>query len=163
MKAILKVFKYSFLVAFICLCIINLTLTFSVYVTKDNYTNIFGYTYFEVLTGSMYDDIKEHDIIIIKLNDNYNVGDIITYKTGDIFVTHRIVELDEDTIITKGDANNVEDDPINRNQVVGKVVKVLKDAGIYIKVLTDKLVIVLLFVMGTIASYIISLVERKEE
>lgn len=162
MKAILKVFKYCFLMAFICLCIINLTLTFSAYVAKDDYPNIFGYTYFEVLTGSMYDDIKEHDIIIIKLNDNYKVGDVITYKTGDVFVTHRIVELDENTIITKGDANNVEDDQINKNQVVGKVVKVLKRAGIYVKVLTDKLVIVLLFIMVMIASYIISLIEREE-
>ena len=36
-------------------------------------------------------------------------------------MAHRVVEISDDEIITKGDANNTADEPISREQVVGRV------------------------------------------
>ena len=144
MKYILKFFKLCFVIIFIFLLSINL---------------IWGYTYFEVLSGSMRDEINIGDIVIIKLGSGYDVGDVITYKSNNNFITHRIMEIRENKIITKGDANNVVDEPIYRNQVVGKVVRNVNKLGLYIKVFTDIKVIILLFFIIMLSAYIISEIE----
>ena len=107
----------------------------------------------------MSDEINIGDIVLVKLNSKYNVGDVVTYKSYSHFITHRIVKIDNDKIITKGDANNTNDDPINQNQIIGKVVKRLKRAGIYIKVFMNFKVIVLIFMMIMVSAYIFSEIE----
>ena len=150
MKYILKFFKLCFVIIFIFLLSINLILLFSKYTSKE---------YIEVLSGSMRDEINIGDIVIIKLASGYDVGDVITYKSNNNFITHRIVEIRENKIITKGDANNVVDEPIYRNQVVGKVVRNINKLGLYIKVFTDIKVIILLFFIIMLSAYIISEIE----
>ena len=77
---------------------------------------------FIVETGSMEDKIHTGDYVLVHRAKDYSVGDIITYRVNNYFVTHRIVEIDGDKITTKGDANNTIDDEINRNQIEGKVI-----------------------------------------
>jgi len=77
---------------------------------------------FKVETGSMEDGIHVGDYILISKSGKYNVGDIVTFKKYGNFVTHRIVEKNGDTVITKGDANNVEDESISVNDIIGKVI-----------------------------------------
>ena len=48
--------------------------------------------------------------------------DIITYKSDNAFITHRIIKMDGDSIIAKGDNNNTQDKPITKDAVLGKVV-----------------------------------------
>ena len=62
-----------------------------------------------VQTGSMEDEIHAGDYILIYKKDNYHV-------------THRIVKKNGNKIITKGDANNVEDEGITAKSIVGKVI-----------------------------------------
>ena len=73
------------------------------------------------------------------------------------------MEIKENKIITKGDANNVVDEPIHRNQVVGKVVRNVNKLGIYIKVFTDIKVIILLFFIIMLSAYIISEIEMGND
>lgn len=161
MKIILKIFKTIFMIIFLILLVVNIILLTSVYVFKSEYPNVFGYTYFEVLTGSMRDEIKEHDIVIVKLNEkNYQIGDIVTYKGKSNLITHRVVEKNGNIITTKGDANNTNDEPISREKIIGKVVKILNKVGILIKVITDKVTIILVFSMILVFSYIMTLLER---
>lgn len=75
---------------------------------------------FEVKTGSMEVKIHVGDYIVVKKEKDYKVGDIITYDSNGILVTHRISKIDGDTFITKGDNNNTVDEPINKSDVVGK-------------------------------------------
>ena len=55
--------------------------------------------------------------------EQLGVGDIITYTAADTMITHRIVGIETDGFITRGDANNT-DDPqaIAPDRVVGKVI-----------------------------------------
>ena len=77
---------------------------------------------YNVETGSMEDKIHTGDYILLVKKSDYYVGDIVTYNVKGYFVTHRIVKIEDDVIITKGDANNTEDEGISKDQIEGKVV-----------------------------------------
>lgn len=77
---------------------------------------------YSVQTGSMEDNIHVGDYVLIYKKDNYNVGDVVTFTKDDYFITHRIIRKENDEVITKGDANNTEDEKINVKDIVGKVI-----------------------------------------
>lgn len=158
LKFISKLIMYMFVITFV---LINFSILISTFVMHKDYPVVFGYTYFEIATGSMRDEIKEHDVIIVKLCDDYQVGDVITYRDNNVFVTHRIISIDNDIIVTKGDANNKEDRPIKRKQVLGKVVLVLDELGIIIRFLTSKSVIVTFILFIALISFMRSMKESK--
>lgn len=79
-------------------------------------------TIFRVETGSMEKSIHTGDYIMIVKSNNLRKGDVVTYKQEGYYVTHRIVKIEKDKIITKGDANNTEDKEIEVKDVIGKVV-----------------------------------------
>jgi signal peptidase I len=91
-----------------------------------SYTDLlFGIRSYTVLTGSMDPTIPVGSIIYNLKNLGYNVGDVVTFKTGkDILVTHRIVEVmsnGEVMYLTKGDANSVPDSSyITADKIIGK-------------------------------------------
>ena len=81
----------------------------------------------------------------------FSKNDIITYKSGKDFITHRVIEKTEDNLITKGDANTSKDSPITSNDVVGKVVYIFNNVGTWIKVLkTPQVLIAIIFSIITI-------------
>jgi len=65
-----------------------------------------SYRAYVVTSGSMEPAIKTGSIIITKAKPNYVIGDVVTFKNGANTVTHRIVNMDDTTITTKGDANS---------------------------------------------------------
>jgi signal peptidase I len=89
---------------------------------KKDYVNVFGYTYFVVATGSMSGTIEVDDIIFVRLTDDVDVNDVITFKSkdGDI-ITHRLIKKEGSRYITKGDVNNVIDEAITKDQIIGRV------------------------------------------
>lgn len=80
-----------------------------------------------VLSGSMEPKIPVGSIVYVEDVDpnTLQVGDVITYSIGkSTMVTHRVEEIDfeNQSIITKGDANEVQDaNPVAFTQVVGKM------------------------------------------
>ena len=127
-------------------------------VLKNDYSNFFGYSVFEVETGSMRDKINPGDWIIIHSDVDYKIDDIVTYKQDDSFITHRIVETYKQTYITKGDANPSKDDPIGKEQVIGKVVKILPHFGILRKTIFNPFVLITLI----LTIYIIGFIFKKD-
>ena len=89
---------------------------------KNKPFSVFGYYFFTVLSGSMEDTLHVGDNIIVKKSDDYKVGDIVTYKLDNSYITHRITKIDGDDITTKGDSNSVEDIPFKKDKIVGKLV-----------------------------------------
>ena len=121
----------------------------------NEYSSFFGYSTFEVQTGSMADTINPGDWIIVKITKNVKLNDIITYSHKEDFITHRIVEVYKDSFITKGDANSGKDDIINKSQVVGKVVKILPYFGIIRKTFFNPLVLIALILTLYSISYVL--------
>ncbi|MBQ8534165.1 MAG: signal peptidase I [Bacilli bacterium] len=127
-KDVLRVGAYFFLFLLVSLCVYTF---FTVDIMKKDYANVFGYTYFTVSTGSMSGTIEVNDVIFVKITDKAIVGDVITFKNkkGEI-ITHRVVQKLADTYITQGDVNNVADDPVPKEDVIGKVKYVISPSFI---------------------------------
>ena len=82
---------------------------------------VFGFGQVVVVTSSMEPTIDAGDMLIIKSQKEYEVDDIVTYSWGRGFNTHRILEIEGDTMIAKGDANNAPDEPALLSSIEGKV------------------------------------------
>ncbi len=117
-------------------------------------TNVIGI--YKVMTGSMETGIHPGDSLLVKKQKEYKNGDIVTFKIEDTYVTHRIIKIDNDKVITKGDANNVEDEEINKDSIVGKVIY----KGKLLNFIVDYKVII---VGVIILLYLISNIFSKEE
>lgn len=112
----------------------------------NDYTNFFGYSVFEVQTGSMAGTIDAGDWIVVKLTQKVKLNDIVTYKLDDEYITHRVIEVYNETYTTKGDANNAKDEPIKQNQIVGKVINVMANFGLFRTMLYNSTVMVALII-----------------
>lgn len=115
-------------------------------IQKKDYANYFGYTFMEVTSGSMADTINVNDYVFIKVGKDLKEGDIITFKVDDTIITHRILSIVGDKILTKGDANNDSDNMINYDDVIGKVIFIGHEYGIYLKVLKTPIVFITAFI-----------------
>jgi signal peptidase I len=78
-----------------------------------------------ITSGSMWPALKEGDLVFIQgvSRTDLSEGDIIVFRNGagGTFTIHRIVELRENEIITKGDANfNNDELPVQYRDVVGR-------------------------------------------
>ena len=104
------------------LVIITALFLYSKYISKDRMPNVFGYSILKIVSGSMEPTYSVNDYILIKKQTDYNLNDVVTYvdKYGN-FVTHRIVKINRNKIITKGDANNTVDESFDKSKVQGKV------------------------------------------
>lgn len=131
-------------------------------ISGKNYSNYFGYTLFKVTTGSMGNAIKIDDVIIVKIGDTYNVNDIITYYEDKSFITHRVVKIDNNFLTTKGDANNSDDTPIAKTQVIGRVVHIISGLGIWQKVFSTPQIIISILVTLLLFDFSFSLKNKRE-
>lgn len=84
------------------------------------YTN--NIAIYKVMTGSMETNIHVGDYLLVKKCNEYKKGDIVTFKKDGYYITHRIIKVKENTVITKGDANNTSDGEINKSDIVGKYI-----------------------------------------
>ena len=132
-------------------------------VTSKDYFELFGYSVFNVATGSMEPTIKQNDIIIVKMTDRYEIDDIVTFEKDDAYITHRIITINDNNLITKGDANNTNDVAIDKKSVLGKVVKILHNAGLWQKVLTSPKIIIMIFLTLVLFDFAFSYKGFKKE
>ena len=95
----------------------------------------FGIGVSVVLTGSMEPELSANDVIFVKKADDYSVGDVVVYSTGGSLTVHRIIFIEGDEVITKGDANDAEDKPINRSTIIGRVAWSVPYVGAVVRVL----------------------------
>ena len=134
------------IVLFAIFLLISMYTAVQVRILKNEYANFFGYSLFEIQTGSMHGTLEVGDWIVVKNSQDYKIGDIVTYKSKGNFITHRIVESYNETFVTKGDANNTKDEAIDKSQIVGKVTKAYLGFGILRKTIFNPFVIIALLV-----------------
>ena len=91
-------------------------------------------------------------LIVVKRGNTPKIRDIITYKKGDDFITHRVVEAYKETYVTKGDANNAKDEAIKKDQIVGTVIKIIPNFGAFRQTLLNPVVLITLIVTVYILS-----------
>jgi len=89
----------------------------------------FGWGTAVVMSGSMEPTLSVNDLVVIHEADGYEVGDIIVYQSGSSLVIHRIVDIQDEMITARGDANNIEDEPISEIYVKGQLAFMLPYVG----------------------------------
>lgn len=146
LKTLKKITKY------ICYIILLLLIVLAVYtfvvtdVLKKDYVNIFGYTYFQTASGSMSGTIEINDIIIVKITKDVKTNDVISYINEDHdIITHRLIKIEGNTLIAKGDANGAEDAPITKKNVLGKVVNIISP-----RVIIEFIAVCLILIIGIV-------------
>lgn len=111
-----------------------------------------GYFCAIISSGSMEPTFSVHDLLILKAGASYQVDDIVTYVSprGSL-ITHRIKEIADSSYVVQGDANNIPDEEIAAQSVLGKVVFVAPGAGAIVEgVLTPKGIILLTSIFAVI-------------
>ena len=132
-------------------------------IQNKEYVNIFGYSIFSTETGSMSPTIKKGDIVIVKIGKQVEKEDIITYRKNDSFITHRIIEINGQSIIAKGDNNNTKDESITQDAVLGKVVFIINNVEIWKMVFSDITVIIPIIITVILIIILVSYKEKNDK
>ncbi len=78
-----------------------------------------------VTSSSMWPALKRGDLILIEgvLRDDIQKDDIVVWKHDGGFTIHRVVELNQKTLVTKGDGNFDTDEPVRYEDVIGRALE----------------------------------------
>lgn len=150
MKVMIKVLR-GVLTALLCvLLVLNIWMLVQQTVLKREAPQVLGYSQYIVTTGSMEPSLSPGDLIFVKAQETYELGDVVTfYDNGGATVTHRIMGKVSGQFITQGDANNTEDSELlPPEQIIGKLQMVLPGMGYFIDFLRSPVGIVILIFVG---------------
>lgn len=132
----------------------------------DKVYDLIKFKSYVILSDSMKPAMDPGDVIFIKkINvDNLKAGDIITFQKEEFIATHRIIKFEDKSIITQGDNNNLADDPLTKENVIGKYMfKVPKIGYFYSFVWSPIGIIVISTIIVIIIIYEIYFVDDKKE
>lgn len=152
MRIMIKVLR-GVLTAVLCVLLaMNIWMLVQQTLLNREVPQVLGYSQYIVTTGSMEPNLSPGDLILVKAEDQYELGDVVTFHDshGSV-VTHRIMGTVGDQFITQGDANNTEDgDLLSAEQIIGKLQQVLPGMGFVIEFLRSPLGILVLVVAGVL-------------
>ena len=120
-----------------------------------NNKSLFGFRIYRVISGSMQPALQIGDVIIVKKSNNYSERDINGLTT----ITHRIIAINNDEVITKGDANEVDDKPINKEQIVGKFFFRISNFSLF-SIILSKNVIYLIMIFLLVLIFLLVIGDR---
>jgi signal peptidase len=113
---VIKTILFIILILLLINCIIQK-------IMGSHHPQILGYSFGIVMSESMEPNLPTGSFIIIKEQIKYQIDDFLTYNhDSGKSVTHRLVKIENDNLITKGDANKSSDPPISIDDVYGKVI-----------------------------------------
>ena len=145
-KKIINITLDVFIVMLGVILLITVYNNIQVKILGHDYASFFGHSVFEVQTGSMGEIIEPGDWIVVKYEKNIKLNDIVTFEHKGEYITHRVIEAYNGTYVTKGDANTAKDAPISKEQIVGKVVKVIPNFGILRKTIFNPIVLIAIII-----------------
>lgn len=152
MRIMIKLLR-GVLTALLCVVLLlNIWMLVQQTVLKREAPEVLGYSQYIVTSGSMEPNISVGDLILVKAQEEYGLGDVVTFRdAAGSTVTHRIMGTVSGQFITQGDANNTEDnDLLPPERIIGKLQLVVPGMGYVIEFLRSPLGIVLLVVIGVL-------------
>ena len=171
---ILKLFKYVYISVMSVIILVLVSFLLASLFSKKGYTEIFGYSFFEVQSYSMYPELDKGDLIVVKKrkSSEYKKDMVVTYwlPTDTIPTTHKIVSIENDTVITKGinpNTNNGNDLPFDIEYIIGEVVVVWSGYSNVKQFITNPVGIIIIILSGFLLiegfNYIEDKYTKKEE
>lgn len=145
----------------VALVAVNLYIIIARNVSDDVHPTVFGYSAAVVVSGSMSDTIEVNDIVIAKRRDSYEVGDVVSFESGELLITHRIVDVQDGRFVTKGDANDSEDaELLSEEDIVGEVFCIIPGAGRVLEIFSSPGGMALLFIVAVLIFIVPSMTDR---
>lgn len=151
--------------------VISIFILFTVVMTRQgDAPNIFGYSMFRVMTGSMEPTIPTDSLIVVRHAEPAEVrqGDVISYYSSDpelggAINTHRVVSVECDEgkyqFTMKGDANTVDDQyPAMGDSLIGKVIFTSYPLGVAVNFISKPFSFVLLIILPLFLMICVNLV-----
>ena len=123
---------------------VNVFMFNAIRLTRNAVPMPFGYGASVVLSGSMEPTLSVGDLLIVRQQDSYAVGDVVVYQSGSTPIVHRIMSISEDMVTTRGDANNANDEPFPIGAINGQVVGVIPMVGYAVQALKNPIAVVIL-------------------
>lgn len=158
MKVIKRILTIVITIILVTIFTYNVYNIINIKVLKKDTTPVFGYSMLEVVSGSMEPTIHVGDMIIIDLlGNNFQENDIVTFKDENgALVTHRIISLNGNEMITKGD-NNDSEDPVNTTDtIIGKYVTRISGLGRILAAFKSPLTMGLILFIGVLTCILVS-------
>ena len=158
MKIIKRIFITIVILLLVLIFLFNAYTIYCLKVLDKDLATINGYAVLEVVSGSMEPTIHIGDMIIIDTKEtNFKENDIVTfYDVNGSFVTHRILSIEGEEMVTKGDYNNTQDEAMPLSSIVGKFVFRLNGTGKLITAFKKPFVMVMVLVIGIMVCFLIS-------
>lgn len=131
-------------------------------VTNDRIPSLFGYKFMVDLTDSMEPAIDAGDLIIIKVEKEYNKNDIVSYRNSNHeIITHRIVEKTKNGYYLKGDNNSkLDEGVVNNKNIEGRLVMTVHKLGLFCLFLQSIYGIIFLIVI--VICYVVFLIIKEK-
>ena len=145
-----SVIRYLILSVLAVMIGVNVFILNARHLTGNAVPTPFGYGASVVLSGSMEPTLSVGDLLIVQAQENYEVGDIVVYQSGKMPVVHRIMELDEEMVTTRGDANNTNDEPFPVGAIKGEVIAVVPGVGQVLWTLKSPVATVIMLVLAVL-------------
>ncbi len=107
-----------------------IAISFFIQKSKGHTPYFLNYTGFINTGTSMLPTIEKGDLVILKKQETYEVGDVIAFERDGITVTHRIIDNKNGIYKTRGDNNQFTDgSSVNNLSVYGKMVITIPKMG----------------------------------
>ena len=161
-------------IVFSFMLICNMTIIIKGTLYPERPPSVLGITPMVVLSGSMSGDAEDHievgDLIFVGKTEaeEVEVGDVIAFMEGKVVVTHRIIEVQtgengEPEFITKGDANNAQDQrPVTESNLVGIYKARIPKVGDFALFLQTPMGMVLFIGLPLLAFIIYDIIRRQQ-
>ena len=163
-KKVGSIISYIFTAMLAVLLICNVYTIGVRYFTGEPQPVVFGWSWAVVISGSMEPEIKVNALVIAHEEEKYKVGDVITFKSGTDIVTHRIIGEDNGKYVTKGDANNTNDDErVSKDDILGKAVYCIPKVGLIIGYLRTPLGMMSIALCGVLLIKITQFLNMQRE
>ena len=162
MKTIRRIIKWLVLIILLLIMTFNMYSYINVKVLGNKLNTVGGYSILQVVSPSMEPTIHVGNLVLINTKEStYKVNDIVTYEDENgLLVTHRIIDIDDDFMVTKGDNNDSDDGLISLDVIKGKLIYQSHIVGEIITILQNKIVLILIFIIGILGC--VELDNKKE-
>lgn len=161
-----KVIYILIIVISIPIIFVNGVILIDLLIHPKEIPSFFGYKPFVVLSRTMESEICHGDIAVVKETkpDELKAKDIVAVKIDKYVMIQRIIEVKENgkEFITKSDKNNYDDtQQINSNNIEGKYVYKISNAGNFIVKLQTPFGIIISLSIPIILFVLIEVMENK--
>lgn len=162
-----KIMNFIIYPIFSVLLIFCISIVLQIIKNPEETPDLFGYKFFNVVSGSMNPQLEIGDIVFSKEIEEKHIkkGDIITFKQKNAIITHRvediIIENEKIYYQTKGDNNNSKDESlVQYKDIEGIYVFKIPKIGIFINKIQNTTI---MFIVIIVLYIIYKIMKEKDD